>query len=110
MKVPGAERAVVSPEKVHGYLLSATHPVGRFKAAYFAALGYGPGDWADLRDALLAIVNTEAASPGRATSYGVKYEVRAKLRGPRGRSATLVTVWIVLTGEESPRFVTAFPD
>ena len=110
MKIPGAGRAAVSPEKVREYLLSTTHPVGRFKAAYFAALGYGPADWADLRDALLKIVRTGAASPGRATPYGVKYEVRAKLRGSRGRSAALVTVWIVLTGDDVPRFVTAFPD
>ena len=42
-------------------------------------------------------------------SFGQKYEVRGTLRGPSGRRAEVVTVWIVLSGESSPRFVTAVP-
>jgi hypothetical protein len=41
--------------------------------------------------------------------YGQKYEVRGKIEGPTGRSASLVAVWIVLPGEDFPRFVTAYP-
>ncbi|MFI5307497.1 MAG: DUF6883 domain-containing protein [Polyangiales bacterium] len=40
MKIPGAELAIVDPEKVRDYLLSPTHPVGKFKSVFFAALGY----------------------------------------------------------------------
>jgi hypothetical protein len=36
--LPHAERAIVDPAKLHGYVLSASHPVGRFKARFFAAL------------------------------------------------------------------------
>jgi hypothetical protein len=36
MKLPNGDRALIEPEKVRDYLLSTTHPVGRFKAAYFA--------------------------------------------------------------------------
>ena len=35
MKLKNAQRAVIDPAKLHSYLLSATHPVGRFKAAFF---------------------------------------------------------------------------
>jgi len=52
MKLPGAEAAVVEPEKVRDYLLSPTHQVGRFKAAFFAALGYSQQNWADLEQDL----------------------------------------------------------
>jgi hypothetical protein len=41
--------------------------------------------------------------------YGVKYVIRANLKGPNGRSCELVSVWIVLEGENMPRFVTAYP-
>lgn len=40
VKLPGAERAFIDPSKVRDYLLSESHPVGRFKAAFFIALGY----------------------------------------------------------------------
>jgi hypothetical protein len=40
MKLPGADRAIVDAAKVRDYLLSPEHPVGRFKAVFFGALGY----------------------------------------------------------------------
>ena len=49
------------------------------------------------------------AKLGRASPYGQKYEVHARLTGPAGRSAEMVAVWIVLAGEDFPRFVTAYP-
>jgi len=39
MSLPNAERAVVDPVKVRDYLLSAVHPIGRFKARFFVAMG-----------------------------------------------------------------------
>ena len=109
MKVPGAELAVVDPAKVRDYLLSSEHPVGRFKANFFGSIGYSRDDWQFLSASLLAIVASEDGAPGDKSAFGDKYEVRGTLVGPTGRSATVVTVWIVLTGESAPRFVTAFP-
>jgi len=43
------------------------------------------------------------------TDYGEKYEIRGMITGPSGRSAEIVTAWIVLKGEEFPRFITAYP-
>lgn len=40
MKLPKAESVRIDERKVRGYLLSQTHPVGRFKARVFAALGF----------------------------------------------------------------------
>jgi hypothetical protein len=47
MKLPFAENAVVDAEKVRDYLLSRLHPVGRFKAVFFAGLGYTQENWAN---------------------------------------------------------------
>jgi hypothetical protein len=60
--LPNAKRALVAPNKVRDYLLSPSHPVGRFKAAVFAALGYTQENWERLRDDLLAIASSGTAS------------------------------------------------
>ena len=109
MKLPGAERAVVDPAKVRDYLLSPEHPVGRAKARFFGGLGYRREHWAELQEAIVALARTGEATGGAATSFGQKYQVRGTIRGPAGREAAVVTAWIVLRGEEAPRFVTAFP-
>ena len=109
MKLPNAERAIVEDAKVRDYLLSPEHPVGRGKARFFAALGFSGADWPLLRDALLALVRDGEAVAGEVTVFGQKYTVRGTVRGPGGRSAAVVTAWIVRRGESTPRFVTAYP-
>jgi hypothetical protein len=109
MLLPNANQVVIADEKVRDYLLSVSHPVGRFKATFFQGLGYSPNNWAALRDDLAAIARSAEATAGQPSPFGQKYETRAKLAGPSGRSATVVVVWIVIQGEAFPRFVTAFP-
>lgn len=109
MKIPGAESAVVDAEKVRDYLLSPTHPVGKFKAAFFAALGYTEVNWPALQQELAKTAGTEGAVHGRFSRFGNKYEASATLTGPSGRSSVVVTIWIVKHGESVPRFVTAYP-
>lgn len=109
MRLPGAGAATIDPAKVRDYLLSESHSVGRFKASFFASLGYTPARWELLRSDLHALALQEDAATGLRSSYGQKFEVRGTLSGPNGRSAAVVTVWIILQGESSPRFVTAFP-
>ena len=40
MKLPRADRVQIDDRKVREYLLSRSHPVGRFKARFFAAVGF----------------------------------------------------------------------
>ena len=108
--IPNADQAVIEPEKLYGYLLAPSHPIGRFKAAFFLTLGYTSDNWrrldADLRSQHLSQESTLEAS----AMYGQKYTIRARLEGPSGASADTVSVWVVRTGEEFPRFVTAYPE
>ncbi len=108
MKLPAAERAVIEAAKIRDYLLSTSHPVGRFKTAFFTGLGYTRANWrrleADLRD--LAV--TGDAQPGRTSPYGEKYEIRCFVSGPSGKSADVLTVLIILVFGDVPQFVTAF--
>jgi hypothetical protein len=48
LRIPNADRAVIEPSKLHDYLLSRGHPVGRFKASFFLALGYSAETWRQL--------------------------------------------------------------
>ena len=109
MKLPGAQRAVIAAGKIRDYLLSTSHPVGRFKAPFFASLGYTAADWQRLEQDLLALADLGDAEAGRDSSYGQKYEIRGTLNGPSGKSARVLTVWIVRFESDVPEFVTAFP-
>lgn len=40
MLLPHAEHAIIERAKLEHYLLSFSHPVGRFKARFFASLGF----------------------------------------------------------------------
>ncbi len=110
MQVPGAHRAEIDPRKVRDYLLSHDHVVGRVKAPFFEALGFTRSGWHELSSSLLRFLRTEEALPSHLDQFGQRYVVLGTLHGPAGRSARVVTVWVVLTGEETPRFVTAYPD
>ena len=110
MQLPGAERAFVDPPKLRDYLLSPEHPVGRTKERFFAALGFSRSAWPVLRTALLDLAIRGEASPGPANAHGQKYEVSGTIQGPNGREAWILTIWIILSGEDFPRFVTACPE
>ena len=110
MRLPGGgERAIIDPEKLRDYVLSRVHPVGRFKAAFFASLGYETNNWQDLDRALRAAADQAEAEPEERTAYGQKYRIRSILEGPAGRSAEIVSVWIILHDETAPRLVTVMP-
>ncbi len=107
--LPSAEHAVVEPAKIRDYLLSTSHPVGRFKAAVFISLGYTTEDWAKLRDDILLLARSGDARPGQQSGYGQKYEVSGTLQGPNGRARSITTVWLVPVSENRPKLITAFP-
>jgi hypothetical protein len=109
LQIPNAHRAIIEPAKLQEYLLSGSHPVGRFKAAFFLGLGYSVEDWRQLESDLRSQHLSHPAAGEERGPYGRKYVIRATLVGPAGRAAEVVSVWVVRTGEEVPRFVTAYP-
>lgn len=95
------------PRKCGDYLLSQEHPVGRSKARFFESLGFTPADWPALQSSLLQLGRDGAAELGAATVFGQKYLVRGSIQGPSGETGVVVTVWILLTGEATPRLIAA---
>jgi hypothetical protein len=61
--LPNAHLAEIDPEKLRGYLLSSEHPVGRFKARFFTALGFSAEYWQQLDSAFRSQHLTQDAEP-----------------------------------------------
>jgi hypothetical protein len=87
MKLPNAQKAIVDEKKVREYLLSPSHPVGRFKAKFFGSIGFPPEAWSPFLKALQRLAEEgEAccltiANTGGNTLFVGKYLVRA--HGPQ---------------------------
>jgi hypothetical protein len=110
MRLPAAERAFIDSSKIRDYLLSAEHPIGRFKAAVFRAAGYSREDWEQLHRDLLALAQTGDVSLGGTSRFGTKYLVRGRVGRVPNPSLHVISVWMVRTAEDFPRFVTAYPE
>ncbi len=108
MRVPNSERAVIDPAKIQDYLLSTSHPVGRFKARFFVGLGFRADDWGSLAQALRSQHLTRDAVTAELDQFGQRFVVSAIIQGPAA-GAPVVSVWLVRTGEDFARFVTAYP-
>jgi hypothetical protein len=109
MKLPNGDKATVDERKVRGYLLSQSHPIGRFKARVFAAVGFGPGNWQLFARALADLAATGEARRDAEDEFGRKYLVTGPLRGPTGAVLEVTSVWIVPTQGDTPRLVTVYP-
>jgi hypothetical protein len=106
--LPQAEHAILAPAKLADYCLSASHPRGRHKARVFReALGLGSRDAEWLGQALLAGLSTADAVELESDEFGTRWLVDVPLRR-QDRQAVVRTVWIVRSGEQTPRFVTCW--
>jgi hypothetical protein len=109
MKLPNAQKAIVDERKVREYLLSPSHPVGRFKAKFFVSVGFPPEAWSAFTAALQRLANEGDAQLVEEGEYGRKYLVRGDISGRGGRSIEVDTVWIIRAGDDTPRLVTVYP-
>jgi len=108
VRLPNGNKAIVEEAKLVDYVLSQTHPIGRFKARFFTSLGIGPENWELLHSGLLSMAATADAKLGQATEFGQKYLIPGHIEGPQ-KSADVLSVWIILVGEDCPRLVTVYP-
>jgi hypothetical protein len=110
MRMPNGDKAVITDDKLLGYLLNDAHPTNPGHALLFRALlGISTSNVEVLRQALLRAAATGEAMPGTPSEFGEKYEIRFEMTGPRG-SFTILSVWIVERGASNPRLVTAYVD
>jgi len=109
MTLPHGNLAVISVEKVTGYLLSLSHPVGRAKAKLFYLHGYRVEDAGVLLRDLMDVAVSGHVVHNETSPYGTKYVVEGRLETPRGSSILVHTVWIIEVDSTTPRLVTVYP-
>ena len=108
-RLPNAEKAIIEAEKLRGYVLSFSHPVGRFKAAFFQRLGYTAENWETFELSLREVILSQDVSQIEESRYGRKFIVEGPFAGSSGEMVQIVTIWVILKGESVPRFITAYP-
>ena len=109
MQLPNRLQAYIPSPKLHAYLLSETHAVGKAKATFFRAMGFDETNVQALEDGLLTLAHSSPVQEVVPSPHGVKYIVEGLLETSSGASPRIRTVWILETGETNPRFVTAYP-
>jgi len=107
--IPNADKAIIDTDKLRFYILSSSHPLGRFKAAFFQKLGYSIESCEIFEQCLREIILSEEVTKIETSRYGRKYVVEGSIISPSGQKVRLVTVWIILNKEVTPRFITAYP-
>jgi hypothetical protein len=108
LKLPGADSVRIEDLKVHGYLLSPVHPVGRFKARVSAAAGFTKSNADTFVAEVRRIAESGDVEEVKDIEFGQKYTVSGELRGPAG-GVRVLTVWILEPGQPAPRLVTVQP-
>ena len=109
MKLPNREDAYIPSTKLIDYLLSKTHPIGRWKGRLFRAYGFNETNVDLLEKNLIYIANSEDVKNVLQSGYGTKYIIDGSLQSSTGTSMQVRTVWIIEAGQDRPRFVTAYP-
>ena len=109
MRLPQAEDAIVDLDKIARYPLSGSHSRGRDKARFFTVFGFSHEMPERLKDALLMHVRANDVVGLQKSEHGAKYTIQGPLLTPDGRAPVIRSVWIIDTGGQRPRFVTAFP-
>jgi hypothetical protein len=109
LKLPNYEHSVISEKKITGYLLSAKHRDGRSKAEFFTRLGFSSDAWEDLVKALLRHAAENEVAKIEDSPFGTRYIIEWVLLAPDRTGAIVRSVWFIETGEQNPRFVTAYP-
>lgn len=109
MKLPNANLAVVPERKLTHYLLNPAHPDNGGKAEFFTSLGFRVSEWEVLAAALRDLAGTSPVSQQAESPHGRKYVIVGRIESPDGKPALVQTIWIVDTGTDVARLVTAYP-
>jgi hypothetical protein len=109
MKLLNANKAVAEREKIADYLLNPAHPDNGGKAEFFEKLGFRRNEWETLASAFLALARKAEVARCLKSPHGQKYVIVGRIESPGGKSPLMQTIWIVDSGLDVARLVTAYP-
>lgn len=80
------------------------------KARWFTLLGYNKQKPNELVESLLELANQDIQT-SEETNYGTKtkYVIVGEIKGPNGRAAKIISIWMIPTSDSVPKLVTAYP-
>jgi len=108
-RLANAEKARINPRKLRDYALNPEHESGRYKAAFFAQMGYTADNWTQLERDIREQHLSQSVAPGQLSRYGRKFTITADLQGPSGSTRQVTTVWIFRPGKDFAELVTIEP-
>lgn len=109
MNLPHADKAIVERGKVVDYLLAFDHPEGSSKAVFFSRFGFKVQEWRVLAEALTEHARRTQVIDATESRYGRKYVIEGPMACPNGREPIVRSVWIIDSGVDFPRLVSAYP-
>ncbi len=104
-----AENARIEDSKISDYLLAVDHRVGSAKARFFMRHGFSPDHREEFGQALRDHAIGNPVVEHIETQYGKKWVVEGPLACPDGTGPVARSVWILDSGGDFPRLVTAYP-
>jgi hypothetical protein len=107
--LPNAPRARIDPRKLRDYVLNPKHETGKYKAAFFAQMGYTVENWKKLEEDIRSQHLPQSVETGQESPFGQKFTITAPLKGPEGETRQVTTVWILRPGRSLPELVTVEP-
>lgn len=105
--LPGHEKAVIDDAKFLKYSLNPLKDKNKAEA-FLKALGFNQDNYIILKDAIKNNISSAAAKYKGSNQYGKRYEVIMDITGPNGKTAKVLTGWMV--DDEGTRMVTVHVD
>lgn len=106
--LPNADQAFIDSRKLVNYVLSDNHEEGKHKALVFkVVLGITASNADELKNRILQEIRRNPAKIGKEDQYGKRYSVEFTWTRS-GRTATVLTSWIILTNENYPRLTSCY--
>lgn len=106
--LPNGTAAQIEDAKIRDYLLNPDNVQNGGKAKRFTQYGFDRVDGPQLASALKNHPLTNQIANTAISSHGTKFVVKCNLQSPDQRNPCMMSVWIVETGQNIPRFVTAY--
>lgn len=104
-----AAEAEVPEAKIVLYLLNPNHRDGGGKARFFLARGFTVELWEELANALRRHAIEYEVKRQINSPLGLRFVIEGLMSMPDETVALVRSVWFIESGEQIPRFVTAYP-
>lgn len=109
--LPNYQNATIPESKIFGYALNPNNAIGKHKALVFqSALGYNLNNGKELINNILNNLGNFERDTHRSDKFGERFNVTMELTGPNGKTANVVTGWIIDYDKDYPRLTTLFVD